>query len=210
MYLGDYNGAARDWTSAINIDPDSESPYYWRAKAYKHLKKYEKAIKDYTIAIDKDPANKEAFLERGQCFINNDDPAGAWDDWQQAKELGYEYAETLLRKHNLTERPKVTREIKVNGVFDERLSAIKEAIENEQMIKFNYQKSTSFAAGERSLRTIMPSEITTIGITESLCIKGYCYLREADRTFAIDRISNLIINPKKIEYWEDEGDDLPF
>lgn len=207
--LKDYTGAARDWSKALRIRPEMESPFYWRGNAYKQLKKYEEAIQDYTVAIEKEPTNKVAFLERGQCHIALDDKASAWDDWQKAKELGYEYAETLLRKYKLTERPKVTKEIKVNGSFDDRLSAIKEAIQKEQMIKFNYRKSTSFADGSRSLRTIEPTEIASIGTYDSLCVKGYCHLRKQDRIFAIDRISNLIINPHKIETWEEDSDYLP-
>lgn len=70
------------------------------------------------------------------------------------------------------------------------------------LIKFNYQKSRYFNDGEHSLRTIRPYSIELIGKDESKCVRGYCYLRGEDRKFAISRITNLVINPKEIEYSE--------
>ena len=110
-----------------------------------------------------------------------------------------------MKRYNVNELSQnVANEIKVESHNKEVLiKAIKEAINNNQNIQFNYQKSTTFSTGEVSKRTIKPMEFERIGISESLCIKGYCYMRKDERVFAIDRISNLVINPSKIEFWEE-------
>jgi DNA helicase-4 len=48
--------------------------------------------------------------------------------------------------------------------------------------------------------------IEEVGMTKSLCVKGYCFMRKADRTFAIERITDLVIDPDKIEYWENTSE----
>lgn len=51
---------------------------------------------------------------------------------------------------------------------------------------------------------LKPSSFITMGMYDSLCVKGYCYMRDENRTFNIDRISKLIINPDEIEYWSED------
>jgi len=82
--------------------------------------------------------------------------------------------------------------------------SINDAIAKNQNIQFNYQKSMTFSNGEQSKRTIKPAEFERIGISGSLCIKGFCFMKQEERTFALERISNLVINPAEIEYWEKE------
>lgn len=60
-----------------------------------------------------------------------------------------------------------------------------EAAATNRSVHFNYRKYE----GERSERTIYPESFKKIGT--SLCVRGYCTLRNEDRTFAIKRITKL-------------------
>jgi hypothetical protein len=64
-----------------------------------------------------------------------------------------------------------------------------------------YQKSTAFSSGEITNRAIKPFLIEKIGITESPCVKGYCYLRNEDRVFAIERTEILEISNLSYDLW---------
>ena len=96
-------------------------------------------------------------------------------------------------------------DINGNNFWEDSIEQIKEAIEvalrMNYLIKFRYQKSEIFNIGEISLRTIKPIAFKQIG--NSKCIKGYCYMRGADRTFSLERISELIIDPDKIEFYDE-------
>ena len=76
------------------------------------------------------------------------------------------------------------------------------AIELDLIVKFNYHKSEQFDGGIQSLRTVKPKDFKFVGNSE--CLVGYCYMRNEDRTFNLNRISNLIMNPKEIEYWSQQ------
>ena len=71
--------------------------------------------------------------------------------------------------------------------FEKKLYLLREAVEKQNKIHFHYVKFE----GERSIRTFQPQEFKKVG--ESLCIRGYCYLRNDYRTFAIKRMSELKI-----------------
>jgi len=68
-------------------------------------------------------------------------------------------------------------------------------------VKFNYHKSQQFEGGVESLRTIKPKGFKVMGQYNSVCVFGYCYMREEERTFNLERISDLKINPNEIEFW---------
>ena len=74
------------------------------------------------------------------------------------------------------------------------------AIDFEVNIKFNYHKSKQFEGGIESLRTIKPKGFKVMGMYNSVCVFGYCYMREEERIFNIERISDLKINPNEIEF----------
>ncbi len=74
--------------------------------------------------------------------------------------------------------------------YSKRLALIKEAIANERAIKFNYTKYE----GEKSKRTIKPSELEQVG--KSLCVRGWCFLRNDKRIFSIKRMRNVRYDSK--------------
>ncbi|MHA1677946.1 MAG: WYL domain-containing protein [Promethearchaeota archaeon] len=69
--------------------------------------------------------------------------------------------------------------------FGKKLKLINQAISQEQKIFFHYTKRT----GEKTKRTIEPQTIKRVG--HSLCVKGFCYLRNDGRTFAIKRMRQV-------------------
>lgn len=71
--------------------------------------------------------------------------------------------------------------------FGRKLRLINEAISQNKQIYFNYRKFK----GEKSKRTILPEETERIG--RSLCVRGFCYLRNEDRIFAVKRMRNIKI-----------------
>lgn len=79
-------------------------------------------------------------------------------------------------------------------VFSDRLGLIKYAIDNNLKISFSYQKYE----GGKSKRSIKPRGLKQKG--QSLCVEGYCNLRNADRIFAIKRMKGVKIDgqPRKL------------
>lgn len=203
--LNNYQDAANDWLNARKLNPDNNSTLYWIAKSQFNLSQFSNALSNINAYIAKTQNDKEAFILRGECFAKSNLFANAYNDWQKAKALGHYNIDFYLKRYNVNATShNISNEIKVDSRNKEVLfKAIKEAINNNQNIQFNYQKSTTFSAGELSKRTIKPTEFETIGISESLCIKGYCYMRKEERVFALDRISNLVINPSEIDFWEE-------
>ena len=74
--------------------------------------------------------------------------------------------------------------------LSKKLNLINKAISQDKKINFRYTKYN----GEKSRRTIKPEKLKRVGT--SLCIRGFCYLRDEYRIFAIRRMKNIkfIIN----------------
>jgi hypothetical protein len=77
--------------------------------------------------------------------------------------------------------------------FSKRVQLLKHAIETNKIVHFHYRKFH----GQRSVRSIKPSGIKQVG--QSLCVEGFCYLRNADRIFAIKRMKlvKIVKSPGK-------------
>lgn len=85
---------------------------------------------------------------------------------------------------------------------DEIFEFLQLAINYEFLLKFKYKNSEICSDGAESIRTILPIKFVEQGQNDSLCITGFCLLRNEQRTFNIERISDLVINPHIIEYYE--------
>ncbi len=70
--------------------------------------------------------------------------------------------------------------------FVKKLDVIKDAIRNEQDIQFVYKKY----GGETTNRKIKPIELKKFN---NLCVRGYCYMRNDERSFAIKKMSKVKI-----------------
>ena len=69
----------------------------------------------------------------------------------------------------------------------QKLALLRQAISNNQIVHFSYTKRD----GSESVRSIRPVKIETV--SNSLCVSGYCYLRQEDRIFAIKRMRGVEI-----------------
>jgi len=68
---------------------------------------------------------------------------------------------------------------------------VKQAIDTGKNIKFNYTDKE----GARTMRTVRPRRLFDYAYEEGTmrCVEAHCYLRGADRTFAIFRMSSVVI-----------------
>lgn len=82
----------------------------------------------------------------------------------------------------------------VSGALNDRIDVIRKAIFESRVIEFYYKKPTDASFIKR---IVTPYEMLAIphhdGINSTLCVRGYCSLREAERTFALKRMKKLKI-----------------
>lgn len=81
---------------------------------------------------------------------------------------------------------------KTETAFSKRVANIRYAIENSKRIKFGYKKPTD--KGHKQ-RIVKPTDLINIAHVRNsgstLCVRGYCELRNAERTFALKRMRGL-------------------
>jgi len=78
-------------------------------------------------------------------------------------------------------------------IFSKRIKIIQQAIDEEAKIQFKYRK---FNESKYHKRTILPSKIFNYESENNnftLCVRGHCALRNANRTFAMNRMKELKI-----------------
>lgn len=76
--------------------------------------------------------------------------------------------------------------------FSKRVANIRYAIEKGNPIKFGYKKPKEKSYKQRTVKPVELVNIDHIRDTGStLCIRGYCELRKAERTFALKRMRGL-------------------
>jgi len=76
--------------------------------------------------------------------------------------------------------------------FSEQLSEIQSAIDNAQSIQFDYKKPR---AKRWTTRVVIPERLLNIPNSresgETLCVEGFCELRQDTRVFALERMQGL-------------------
>ncbi len=76
--------------------------------------------------------------------------------------------------------------------FSKRVADILYAINSGKRIKFGYRKSTDKGFKQRTVHPAMLVNVDHQHDSEStLCVRGYCELRKAERTFALKRMRGL-------------------
>lgn len=82
--------------------------------------------------------------------------------------------------------------------FSEQFSAIQSAIDNDQKIQFDYKKPSN---KRWMTRVVVPERLLNIPNSresgETLCVEGFCELRQDTRVFALERMQGLEV----IEDW---------
>ena len=63
-----YQEAIKDYSKAIELEPDYYLRYSFRADCYKELKQYDLAIKDYSKAIELDPEDYWNYVHRADYY----------------------------------------------------------------------------------------------------------------------------------------------
>lgn len=104
--LEDYNGAIKDITKAMEIDPNTkELSYYLRAEVKMKLQDYQGAIADYSNSIEINPYSGQVYYHRGIAKLKLDDYLGAISDLTTAIKRGDTsfdvYFERGILKHKL-------------------------------------------------------------------------------------------------------------
>ena len=84
---GEYDGAVKHYSRAIQLDPKNSQAFLYRAHSYTFLDKYDKAVADYTRSIELNPSEAEAYLSRGDAYTQVDKYDEAILDYRQALRL---------------------------------------------------------------------------------------------------------------------------
>ena len=95
---GDYAGAIREFTDAIDLDPNAATTYILRGICRAELGQHFAAIADYDIAIRLDPADPDAYFMRGVAKGALDQHLSAIADCDIAIRLKPDYAEAYLQR----------------------------------------------------------------------------------------------------------------
>ena len=72
----------------IELNPDEQSAYTNRARAYYSTGRHDMAIADFTKIIALNPASTDAYAGRGSCYFAKKEYDNALNDFQKAKALG--------------------------------------------------------------------------------------------------------------------------
>jgi proteasome accessory factor C len=80
------------------------------------------------------------------------------------------------------------------GESDDALALIRESVAKKVQLEFDYLSST----GERERRRV--DALLVESVDADWYLRGWCHLREAIRTFRLDRISNLTITDEPISH----------
>lgn len=85
--LGKNDNALKDFSSAIDIDPDNPLAYYNRGNLYLDTRRQDLAISDFTCALAIDPMFALAYYNRGLAYEQIDKRQEARADFEQALAL---------------------------------------------------------------------------------------------------------------------------
>lgn len=80
------------YTNAIQVNPNYDDGYYWRASAYYALEKYKESISDYSRAIELNPNNEQAYYYRALTNYNLEAYDETLSDLDKAIELNGDVA----------------------------------------------------------------------------------------------------------------------
>lgn len=84
---GDFKGALKKYTAAIEMEPKDAMLFAIRGGTYYRLKKYKKAIVDLNKAIELDSNLYIAYQFRGDCYVMLGKFNEAFKDWDKSEEL---------------------------------------------------------------------------------------------------------------------------
>ena len=95
-FLGQYESAVEDFTSALSIDRTLVSAYLWRCRAQYHLQQFRAGLLDCDEYVKRNPEDYEGYYVRGILRSRARDQDGALADYRHATEL----AKTMSERAN--------------------------------------------------------------------------------------------------------------
>jgi tetratricopeptide (TPR) repeat protein len=96
----DYEGATKDFTKVIQLDPGRAEAYLIRAMIKVYKKEFtDDAVADLNKAIQLDPGLAKAYYNLGVIKFVRNNRDGACTDWKKAAEMGYEQAVIYIKQH---------------------------------------------------------------------------------------------------------------
>lgn len=90
--LGEFDKALKDYTLAIDCDPEEIDNYIRRAVCYKNLNKYDQFETECKKIIALDPENIRAYMYLGDVVIRNEDYDKAIEYYSEAIKLDKDYS----------------------------------------------------------------------------------------------------------------------
>jgi tetratricopeptide (TPR) repeat protein len=96
--LGDFEGAASDFTKTLDIHALYTRAYFYRGICRDRLYDYSHALSDYDKALDIDPFNPDIFTARGDTRLHVHDYQGAIEDYSKAIQLDSKNAGAYLNR----------------------------------------------------------------------------------------------------------------
>ena len=76
--------AIKNFSKAIELNPNNHHAYFYRARSRKSLRDYQSAVEDYSYAIKLNPKSSMAYTERGFCLSKLDMKKQAIKDFNKA------------------------------------------------------------------------------------------------------------------------------
>lgn len=179
LELKEHSRAIEYFSQAIKNAKGNQLAYFKRGRCFLETKRFAEAKNDFSSILEVNPNDINALLLMGEAKFLLDDKYGCWQDWKKAESLGSTTVQSFFDYYDFHKEPqRANLNLQISDIYVERINAIEQAINSDMCIKFNYRKSATFNSGEKSLRTIKPEKLIEVGITNSPCVEGYCYMRK--------------------------------
>ena len=88
---GDFSGAVRDYSAALELDPDKSVYHNNLGIALRYMERFDEAIKAYGRAIELDPDYRDAYTNRGVAYADTGDLETAVKDFDRAVAIDPEF-----------------------------------------------------------------------------------------------------------------------
>jgi tetratricopeptide (TPR) repeat protein len=101
---GNYNGAIKEYTKAIQSNPRDKVSYFGRANSYLQIYLYQKALQDYNNAIKLDPANPAYYANRANAYYGLENYTATLADYDRAIKINPQDGKLYQRRALLKEK----------------------------------------------------------------------------------------------------------